>query len=428
MNNKINKIIELSNKYLSRMYKRYYPFIPERAEGDIIYSIDGEAYIDLYGGIAISNIGWSNPRIIKAIEEQLHKFIHMPSIYYLEHTARLAEKLAMLSPGKALTKCFFLNSGSEANETAIAIAKRIRKVPYILALHRSFHGRTYYAVSVTGQSNWKIGIAPFAPVIFAPDPYCYRCPLGHKEYPDCGLACVKYIEDIIKCEVGGSIAAFIAEPMMANGGIIIPPKDYFKEVKKIIEKYSIIFICDEVQTGNGRTGKLWGIENYDVIPDIMTTSKAIANGLPLSVTMYKEEFDSYLNPGEHFSTLGGNALACITAEIVLDELVGGIIKEAYEKGEYFKKRLEELKEKYEVVGDVRGAGLLIGIEFVKNKKTKEYGREEAMKFLNETWKRKILVGIGGIEGNIIRIEPPLTIKKENIDYAIEVFDEVLKNI
>ncbi|MCC6013589.1 MAG: aspartate aminotransferase family protein [Candidatus Verstraetearchaeota archaeon] len=427
MNNKISEIIELSNKYLSRMYKRYYPFVPERAEGDIIYSIDGEAYIDLYGGIAITSIGWSHPRIIKAIEEQLHKFIHIPSIYYLEHTARLAKKLAMLSPGKALTKCFFLNSGSEANETAIAIAKRIKKAPYILALHRSFHGRTYYAVSVTGQYNWKIGIAPFAPVVFAPEPYCYRCPLGHKEYPDCGLACAKYIENIIKCEVGETIAAFIAEPIMANGGIIVPPKDYFKEVKNILEKYSIIFICDEVQTGNGRTGKLWGIENYDVIPDIMTTSKAIANGLPLSVTMYKEEFDSYLNPGEHFSTLGGNALACIAAEIVLDELLGGIIKEVNEKGEYFKKRLEELKEKYEVIGDVRGRGLLIGIEFVKNKKTKEYGREEAMRFLNETWKRKILVGIGGIEGNIIRIEPPLTIRKENIDYAIEVFDEILKN-
>ena len=207
---------------------------------------------------------------------------------------------------------------------------------------------------------------------------------------------------------------------------------YFVELKgnkKILEKYSIIFICDEVQTGNGRTGRLWGIENYNVIPDIMTTSKAIANGLPLSVTMYREEYDSYLNPGEHFSTLGGNAIACVTAEIVLDELIGkNIIKETYEKGEYFKKRLEELKEKYEIIGDIRGIGLLIGIEFVKNKKTKQSGKEEAIRFLNELWKRKILVGIGGIEGNIIRIEPPLIIKKENIDYAIEVFDEVLKNI
>ncbi|MCX8169838.1 MAG: aminotransferase class III-fold pyridoxal phosphate-dependent enzyme, partial [Candidatus Methanomethyliaceae archaeon] len=235
---KVNEIIELSNRHLSKMYRKYYPFIPERAVDDIIYSIDGKPYIDLYGGISIANVGWSNSRVIKAVEDQLQKFFHMPSIYYLDHMARLAKRLAELSPGGSLTKCFFLNSGSEAVETSIVISKRVKKKPYIISLHRSFHGKTYYAVSLTGQANWKLDLAPMAPVVFAPDPYCYRCPLGHEEYPDCGLACARYIEDIIKCEIGNYASAFIAEPIMANGGMIIPPKEYFKEVKRVLDKYS----------------------------------------------------------------------------------------------------------------------------------------------------------------------------------------------
>lgn len=424
----IDGIIELSNKYLSRMYRRYYPFVPERAFDDVIYSIDGTAYVDLYGGISIANVGWSNPKVVKAVEEQLDKFFHMPSVYYLRHAARLAKKLAELSPGGRLTKCFFLNSGSEAVETAIAISKRVKKKPYIISLHRSFHGKTYYAVSLTGQANWKLDMHPLAPVAFAPDPYCYRCPLGHSESSECGLACANYIESIIKCEIGNYASAFIAEPMLANGGMIIPPRDYFKEVKKILDKYSILFIADEVQSGNGRSGKLWAIEHYDVIPDIMTTSKALANGIPISVVMYKEEFDQFLTPGEHYSTFGGNALACAAAEVVLEELINGLIKEAAEKGEYFMKRLDELKDKYELVGDVRGKGLFIGIELVKDKSTKTPAREEAFNFVQEAWKKRVLVGIGGLEGNVIRIEPPLTIKRDHIDYAVEVFDSILKNI
>ncbi|MGC8936535.1 MAG: aspartate aminotransferase family protein [Candidatus Methanomethylicaceae archaeon] len=423
------EIIELSERYLSRMYRRYYPLAPERAVDDIVYSIDGEAYIDLYAGVSIVNVGWSNPRVVKAVEEQMRKFFHTSSLYYLDYTAKLAKRLAELSPGGALTKSFFTNSGSEANETAISLVKRVKKRPYIMALHRSFHGRTFYAMSALGQSNWKVGLGPFAPVVFSPDPYCYRCPLGHKSCPECGYACVKYMEDVIKCEVGGdSIAALLAEPMLANGGMIIPPLDYFKEVKQVLDKYSILFIADEVQSGNGRTGKLWGIEYYGVIPDVMTTSKAIANGLPLGVTIYKEELDSLLRPGEHYSTLGGNALACAAAQAVLDELTSGLMERVRENGSYFKNRLESLQEKYEIIGDVRGIGLFIGIELVKDRSTKTPAREEALRFLQECWKRKILVGLGGLEGNVIRIEPPLVLTKEHIDLSIDAFDEALKSM
>ncbi|MDH5810825.1 MAG: aspartate aminotransferase family protein [Candidatus Verstraetearchaeota archaeon] len=422
-------IIALSERYLSRMYRHYYPFVPDRAVDDIVYSIDGDAYIDLYAGVSIVNVGWSNQSVIRAVEAQMRKLFHTSSLYYLDYTARLAKRLSELSPGGALTKSFFTNSGSEANETAISLVKRVKKRPYIIALHRSFHGRTFYAMSALGQSSWKVGLGPFAPVVFAPDPYCYRCPLGHRSCPECGFACVKYMEDVIKCEVGGdSISALLAEPMLANGGMIIPPSDYFKEVKQVLDKYSILFIADEVQSGNGRTGKLWGIEHYGIIPDVMTTSKAIANGLPLGVTIYKEELDSALRPGEHYSTLGGNALACAAAEAVLEELTGGLMEKVKENGSYFKRRLESLQEKYEIIGDVRGIGLFLGIELVKDRSTKVPAREEAVSFLQEAWKKKILVGLGGLEGNVIRIEPPLVLTREHIDIAAGRFDEILKNI
>lgn len=422
-------IVDLSERYLSRMYRHYYPFVPERAIGDTVYSVDGEAYIDLYAGVSIVNVGWSNPRVLRAVEAQLHKLFHTSSLYYLDYTANLAKRLADLSPGRALTKTFFTNSGSEANETAISLVKRVKKRPYIMALHRSFHGRTFYAMSALGQSHWKVGLGPFAPVVFAPDPYCYRCPLGHKSCPECGFACVKYMEDVIKCEVGGdSVAALLAEPMLANGGMVIPPNDYFKEIKGVLDRYSILFIADEVQSGNGRTGKLWGIEHYNITPDVMTTSKAIANGLPLGVTIYREELDSALRPGEHYSTLGGNALACAAAEAVLDELTGGLLNKVKENGSYFKRQLELLQDKHEIIGDVRGLGLFLGMELVKNRSTKESAKEEAVRFLQEVWKRKILVGLGGLDGNVIRIEPPLVLTREHIDLSIDAFDEALKII
>lgn len=421
------EIMELSESYLSRMYRRFYPFVPDHAEGDTVFTVEGTAYLDLYAGVSIVNVGWSDDRVLDAVEKQLQKMIHISSSYFLEHTAKLAQKLAELSPYGALKKTFFTNSGAESVETAISVVRRVSKRPYIMALHRSFHGRTFYAMSALGQSQWKVGLGPFAPVVFAPEPYCYRCPLGHQRAPDCGYACVKYMDEVIRCEVGGSsIAALLAEPMLANGGMIIPPPDYFKEVKRVLDKYQLLFIADEVQSGNGRTGKLWAIEHYGVAPDLMTTSKAIANGLPLGVTMISDSVDSNLKPGEHYSTLGGNALSCAAAMVVLDELTTGLTETARDNGAYFKKGLLELMEKHEAVGDVRGEGFFLGMELVKDRRTKEPAKEFAQKLLQETYKRKMLIGLGGLDGNVIRIEPPLVLTRENIDKSIGIFDESLR--
>lgn len=430
-NNKMRKeeVLDLSEKYLSRMYKRYYPFFPDRGIDDTVYDLDGASYIDLYAGVSIVNVGWHNKKVSDAIDAQLKRLYHTSSVYYLDYTAKLAKMLADLSPGGKLTKSFFTNSGSEANETAISVSRRTTRRQYIIALHRSFHGRTFYALSALGQSHLKSGLAPFAPVAFAPDPYCYRCPLGHKSAPDCGYACARYLDEMLKCAIGGdSVAAFLAEPMQANGGMIIPPPDYFKEIKAILDRHQILFIDDEVQAGNGRSGKLWGIEHYGVVPDILTVSKAIANGLPLGVTMMNESIDSLLKPGEHYSTLGGNAISCVAATAVLEQLRAGIIDNARESGKYFKDGLEELMDKYDIIGDVRGAGLFIGIELVKERSSKAPAREEAAKFLQESFKRRVLVGLGGLEGNVIRIEPPLVLTREHIDQSLEAFEESLKAI
>jgi len=420
---KTKDVVSLSDQYLSRMYKHSFAFAPERGVDDMVYSKEGEKYIDLYAGVSIVNVGWSNRNVVKAVESQMRKLFHTTSTYYLDYMALLAKRLAEVSPGGALTKSFFTNSGSESNETAISLVKRVSKRPYILALHRSFHGRTFYAMSALGQAMWKTGLGPFAPVVFAPDPFCYRCPLGHKGCPECGYACVEYMEDVFRCEVGGeSIAAMLTEPMLANGGMVVPPSDYFKEVKRLLDKYNILLIIDEVQAGNGRTGKMWGIEHFGIVPDVLTTSKAIANGLPLGVTTYRESLDEDLRPGENYSTLGGNALSCAAAVAVLDELQGGLIARAGESGEYFKRRLEQLKDKRPIIGDVRGVGLFLGLDLVKDRATKEPAKAAAAKFQQELFRRKVLVGLGGLDGNVIRIEPPLVLSREHIDACVEAFD------
>lgn len=411
------------------MYKHSFAFAPDRGVDDIVYSKDGEPYIDLYAGVSIVNVGWSNRNVVKAVEGQISKLFHMTSTYYLDYMALLAKRLAEVSPGGALTKSFFTNSGSESNETAISLVKRVSRRPYILALHRSFHGRTFYAMSALGQAMWKTGLGPFAPVVFAPEPFCYRCPLGHQGCPDCGYACVKYMEDVFRCEVGGeSIAAMLVEPMLANGGMIIPPEGYFREVKQLLDKYGIMLIVDEVQSGNGRTGKMWGIEHFGVVPDVLTTSKAIANGLPLGVTLYRASLDEELRPGESYSTLGGNALSCVAAIEVLNELQGGIVERAGETGSYFKRRLEQLKDKHAVIGDVRGIGLFLGLDLVKDRTTKEPAKEVAARYQQELFRRRILVGLGGIDGNVVRIEPPLILSRDHVDESVEAFDDALSAI
>jgi 4-aminobutyrate aminotransferase-like enzyme len=265
-------------------------------------------------------------------------------------------------------------------------------------------------------------------VAFAPAPYCYRCFLGH-EYPDCGLQCAKIIEDVINYGTSNNVAAFIAEPILGEGGIIVPPKEYFKEAKKILDKYGILFIDDEVQTGFARTGKMFGIEHYGVDPDIVTMAKGIADGFPLGACTAREDIGNAFEAGDHLSTFGGNPVSCAAALANIDYMLNEkLADKAADKGKYLMKQLSEMQEDYKLIGEIRGKGLIIGVELVKDQKSKAPAAEETVKVRDMCREKGILLGHGGIKGNVLRIQPPLVIDKEQMDKILEAIATSLKRV
>lgn len=342
----------------------------------------------------------------------------------MEPVADLAEKLAEVTPGK-LEKSFFGNSGAEANEGAMRIAKKYTKKNEFIALRASFHGRTIGTLSITGNYARKRGGGPFlSGIAFAPTPYCYRCPFG-KSYPNCNLECAKAVEDVFRFDTSDNVAAFIAEPVMGEGGIIPPPDEYFKEVKSILERHGSLFIADEVQSGFGRTGKLFAIEHYKVEPDIMTMAKGIADGFPISAFITRKEIADAFEVGDHLSTFGGNPVSAKAALANLEVmLMDKLPEKASEVGRYLIDKLNELKERYSLIGDVRGKGLMVGIELILDK-NKTPASDVAGKIRHRALEEGLLIGKGGIYGNVIRFQPPLIITKTEIDEALSILDKVL---
>jgi len=429
--NQINEIIEKANKYLiTRMVKKIQPVVIEEARGAIIKDITGKEYIDCFAGISVVNSGHCQPKIVDAAIKQAKKLVHACAyVYYIQPVIKLAEKLAEITP-PSLQKTFFGNSGAEAIECALKLARKYTKKYEILALMCSFHGRTIGTLSITGQAGRrKYDMGPYlSGVSFAPPPYCYRCFFG-REYPNCDMLCAESIRNVIDYSTSKGIAAFIAEPIMGEGGIIVPPPDYFKIVKEILDENNILFIADEVQTGFGRTGKLFAIEHYGIEPDIMAMAKGIANGFPLSACIAKPEIGDSFEPGDHLSTFGGNPVSAAAAlaniEFMLEE---HLPEKAYKKGEYIMKRLNEMKEKYEIIGDVRGKGLMIGIELVKDRKNKIPAIDETEKIRDLCREKGLLLGSGGVKGCTLRIQPPLVIENEQIDKALNILEESLKEV
>ena len=426
-----NNIISKYNKYvITSCVKKLEPVVLVEGEGVTVKDLDGKEYLDCWSGISVVNAGHRNPKVIEAVKEQIDKLIHCCTyVYHTIPAAELAEKLAQIVLGK-LQKTFLCNSGAEAVECALKIGRKFTKKHEIIALMCSFHGRTLGTLSVTGQAGRRrYEMGPYlSSVTFAPAPYCYRCSLG-QEYPSCNIQCAKVIEDVISYSTSGDIAEFIAEPILGEGGIIVPPDEYFREVKKILDQYDVLFIADEVQTGFGRTGRLFGIENYDVAPDIMCLAKGIANGFPLGACVTTEDIGNAFEPGDHLSTFGGNPLSCVAAianiEYILEKKLS---EQARNKGEYLLKRLNELKEEQYLIGEVRGKGLMIGVELVKNNKTKIPAAEEASGVRDICRNKGILIGHGGVKGNVIRIQPPLVISKDQLDKVIEILNSSLKEV
>jgi 4-aminobutyrate aminotransferase len=403
------------------------PVAVARAEGATVWDQDGTEYVDCFAGIAVVNAGHRHPKVIAAAKAQMDELVHAATyIYHVPVVGLLGERLAEITPGR-LQKTFFANSGAEAIETAVRLAKAYTGKREIITLTHSFHGRTAGTLSITGNKARKTRGGPYLPgVAFAPAPYVYRNPFGTDDPEEVAARCAEMVEWAMDYQSSGDVAAFIAEPVMGEGGILVPPASYFQRVKEILDRHGILFIADEVQSGFGRTGKMFAIEHYGVEPDIMVLAKGIADGFPLGATIAPPEIADSLKPGEHLSTFGGNAVCSAAAvaniEVMQDERLP---EESARKGERVLSRLREMAEDHALIGDVRGLGLMIGVELVKDRLTKEPAAKEAAAVRRLAREAGVLIGVGGQGGNVVRIQPPLVIDDAALDHAIDVVDHAI---
>ncbi len=416
-------ILENQQKYLWPSHMTLYgqPLPLARGDGMYLYDVEGNRYLDFFGGILTVSVGHCHPKVTEALTRQVQTLVHTSTLYPHENHVDLAEKLAQITPGRLQTS-YILNSGTEANETAVMLAKAATGAQEVIALRHGYSGRSALAMSLTGQSAWRIGGTQILGIKHAMNPYCYRCPLK-LTYPACGIACAEDIEDLIQTTTSGRVAAFLAEPIQGVGGFVTAPPEYFEIATNIIRRYGGLFICDEVQTGFGRTGKHWfGIQHWDVEPDIMTMAKGIANGSPIGVTIATPEVASKLE-GLTISTFGGNPVSCAAAlatiQVMEEEASPDHVEEV---GTHLRQGLEALGEKYPLIGDVRGMGLMQGVEMVRDRETKEPAGKEIAHLFEATRERGLLIGKGGLYGNALRISPPLVATKDDVDQALEILD------
>ena len=406
------------------------PVVVGRAEGATIWDVDGKEYLDCFAGIAVVNAGHRHPKVIAAAKKQLDEVVHAATyIYHVPVVADAAKELARISPG-SLQKTFFGNSGAEGIETALRLAKAYTGKHEVISLTHSFHGRTNGTLAITGNKARKTRGGPYmSGVAFAPAPYVYRNPFNTDDPELVAERCAEMVEWAINYQSSGDVAAFIAEPVMGEGGILVPPSSYFKRVKEVLDAHGILFIADEVQSGFGRTGKMFGIEHFGVEPDIMVMAKGIADGFPLSATIAKAEIADCLKPGEHLSTFGGNPVSCAAAianiEVMEEE---GLPEAAARKGERVIDRLWEMQSDYPMIGDVRGLGLMIGVELVTDRRSKTPASKQAAQIRKQCREEGVLLGVGGQLGNVVRIQPPLVISDQELDRAVDVFASALKDV
>ena len=423
------EVVRKHKEYLWPAVTNFYkqPLVADHASMQYVWDVEGRKYLDFFGGILTISVGHANPKITGPVKAQVDRLQHLSTLYPNEQIVALAEKVAQITPG-ALQSSFFTSSGTEANEAAILLARMATGSYDIVALRHAYSGGSALAKSVTAQAPWRKSAVISVGVAHAINPYCYRCPLGLK-YPDCEVACAKDVENLIQTGTSGQIAAFIAEPIQGVGGFITPPPEYFKIVFNAVKKYGGLFISDEVQTGFGRTGKKWfGIEHWEVTPDIMTCAKGMANGAPIGATITTKELAASFQ-GLTISTFGGNPVTSVAAKATIEFIEEEkLLENSHTVGAYFHGKLEELQEKYPVIGDVRGKGLMIGLELVKDRATKEPAPEVTNQLLERTRDHGLLIGKGGLYGNVIRLSPMLNIAKADVDQAVRLLDQSFSEI
>jgi 4-aminobutyrate aminotransferase len=418
-----SETVRKHKEFLFPAVANYYqePIALVRGEGVHVWDDQDNKYLDCFGGVLTVSVGHAHPKVTEAIVNQVRTITHTSTLYANKPQSDLAEKLAEITPGQ-LKKSFFTNSGTEADDTAIHAAKLATGRHEIVVLRHSYSGRSATSLSAMGHSTWRPLPPQVSGFVHARAPYCYRCPFK-LTYPECGLACANDIEELIQTTTTGEIAAFMAEPILGVGGFIVPPPGYFERAVEITRKHGGLFIADEVQTAWGRTGEKWfGIEHWDVQPDIISSAKGLGNGTPVGITVATSEVaDKY--PGLTFSTFGGNPVSMTAAlaviKVIEDE---DLRKNAQEVGAYLRQGLEGLKEKYPVIGDVRGLGLMQGLELVKDRATKEPAPEAVAAVFEETKRQKVLIGKGGLYGNVIRTGMMLNSSKDHVDELITALD------
>ena len=424
-----DEIVAKHKKYLWPSVANYYehPLVADRGEMQHIWDIEGHKYLDFFGGILTVSVGHCNPKITSKVNAQVNRLQHTSTLYPNEQIVALAEKVAQITPGN-LQQSFFTSSGTEANEAAILLARMASGGFDVVALRHAYSGSSSLAKGITAHSPYRKAAVISVGIAHAVNPYCYRCPL-HLKYPECEVACANDVENLIQTATSGNIAAFIAEPIQGVGGFITPPKEYFKIVFKIVKKYGGLFIADEVQTGWGRTGKKWfGIEQWEVIPDMITSAKGMANGVPIGLTVTTPEIAGSFQ-GLNIATFGGNPVTCASARATIELIEEEELREnAHTVGGYFRSKLDELKEKHALIGDVRGMGFMQGVELVKDRKTKEPAPEATTQVMERARENGLLIGKGGLYGNVLRIAPMLNTSKADVDEAIRLLDKSFSEV
>ena len=427
---KARALVKKDERFISPSYARYYPLVIESANGCIVKDVDGNEYVDLNAGIACMNVGHNHPRVVDAIKNQCDRFLHYSNTdFYYKEAINLAEKLAEIAPGGFEKKTYFGNSGTEAVEAAVKLAKWHTRKQLLLGFISAFHGRTIGSLSFTASKPaQRRHYFPLMPgVAHVPYAYCYRCPFK-LTYPECNYWCVDFIDEFVlqKYTPPEDVAAILFEPIQGESGYVVPPPEYFQRLKKLADKYGLLLIDDEVQSGIGRTGKWFAIEHWNVEPDIICSAKALASGLPIGATISKAKIMDWTG-GSHASTFGGNPLSCVAAAAVIETIKEeNLLDNANKQGAYTLKRLAELKERSEIVGDVRGKGLMIGIELVEDKASKKPAAQKAVQVITRAWKRGVAIVTCG--ASTIRIVPPLTVQREMLDAALDIVEDSIDEV
>ena len=420
-------IIERDHQAVSPSYTRCYPLVAASGSGSIVEDVDGNRFLDFNAGIAVVSTGHCHPRVVEAIQAQAARLIHMSGTdFYYEEMVALAEKLDAIAPGAGPRRVSFGNSGAEAVEGCIKLARYATGRDKIIAFLGAFHGRTMGALALTARKAvQREGFGPLMPgVVHAPYPYCYRCPFG-KEPEGCAVECVKHIEDTLLKTIAPAreTAAIVVEPVQGEAGYIVPPKKFFDELARVAEQNGILLVFDEVQSGMGRTGKMWAAEHFDVVPDIFAVAKGIASGLPLGATVARADLMTW-PPGAHASTFGGNPVSAAAALVTIALLEEELVENAARMGAYLRDRMRDWPARFPVVGEVRGLGLMIGIELVHDQKTKAKAPDLRDHVVSRAFERGLLVL--GAGDNTVRLSPPLVITRDQCDFAIQTLEDCLR--